>query len=88
MDNMKSDIQNEMALKDESALLITVGQVATLLGCSTRHVQRLRDSGRMPAPICLGSLTRWNKAVIDHWIAADCPDPRKHSTTKNRANPT
>ena len=40
-----------------SAELLDVRAVAELLGgCSTRHVFRLADAGRMPRPIRLGSL--------------------------------
>ncbi|MCE9591715.1 MAG: helix-turn-helix domain-containing protein [Planctomycetes bacterium] len=68
------------------AVLISMQQVAQRLACSLRHVQRLRDAGKMPPPVRLGTLTRWNRAVIDQWIADGCPDLRKHSALKNRAN--
>ena len=55
------------------AKLLHVGAVAELLACSTRHVNRLADAGRMPAPIRLGALVRWQRAAIDEWIAAGCP---------------
>ena len=45
-----------------SAKLLDVQAVAELLDCSPRHVYRLSDSGRMPAPLKLGALCRWNRA--------------------------
>lgn len=57
--------------------LIDVATVADKLGCSTRHVYRLSDSGRMPGPVKLGALVRWSTAAIDRWIAAGCPSCRK-----------
>lgn len=62
---------------DASAKLIDVQAVAEMLGCSTRHVYRLSDAGRMPAPVKLGSLVRWPAAAIGEWIAAGCPAVRR-----------
>lgn len=53
-----------------------VGDVATLLKSSNRHVRRLADSGRMPRPIHIGRLVRWRKADIDQWLGAGCPSFR------------
>ena len=57
----------------ELAKLFDVQQVGKLLNCSPRHVYRLADAGRMPRPLRLGSLVRWNRAAIEDWIAAGCP---------------
>jgi excisionase family DNA binding protein len=57
--------------------LIDVHELARRLDCSSRHVWRLRDTGRLPAPVALGALVRWSSAAIDAWIAAGCPAPRK-----------
>jgi excisionase family DNA binding protein len=63
---------------DPAALpaLIDVRAVAALLDCSPRHVYRLSDGGRMPAPRRLGSLVRWRRQELLDWIAAGCPDRR------------
>ena len=50
-----------------------VGIVAGKLSCSPRHVYRLADAGRMPAPLRLGALVRWDLDVIDQWISEGCP---------------
>lgn len=55
------------------AELLDVRAVAATLSCSPRHVIRLSEAGRMPAPIRLGTLLRWNRALIEQWIAAGCP---------------
>ena len=39
---------------ETSAKLLDVQAVAEMLGCSPRHVYRLSDAGRMPAPLKLG----------------------------------
>ncbi len=60
--------------------MLSVDDIATTyLGCSTRHVYRLADSGRMPRPIKLGTLVRWPRAVIEQWIADGCPNVRNAS---------
>ena len=53
--------------------LLSVGQLAELLNCSSRHCYRLADAGRLPRPVKLGSLVRWRSAEIADWIAAGCP---------------
>lgn len=52
--------------------LVDVQSVASMLGCSTRHVYRLSDAGRMPAPVRLGSLVRWRKVDVETWIEGGC----------------
>tara|TARA_R110002074_G_scaffold197312_1_gene364258 strand:+ start:8570 stop:8818 length:249 start_codon:yes stop_codon:yes gene_type:complete len=44
--------------------------------CSPRHITRLADSGRLPRPIKLGALSRWNSQTIEDWEAAGCPNLR------------
>jgi len=57
--------------------LIEIDSIAQMLKCSTRHVRRLVDSGRIPRPIKLGALLRWIKSDVDHWFIAGCPNCRK-----------
>ncbi len=59
-----------------SAAMLDVLTVASILSCSTRHVRRLSDSGRMPMPKKLGSLTRWNRSEIESWLSNGCPSVR------------
>jgi excisionase family DNA binding protein len=61
---------------DASAKLLDVQAVAELLGCSQRHVYRLSDAGKMPAPVKLGSLVRWSATAIREWIDQGCPSVR------------
>lgn len=58
------------------SVLLDVDQVAGLLRCSSRHVYRLTDGGRMPRPVKLGALVRWRAAEIREWIASGCPSVR------------
>jgi excisionase family DNA binding protein len=57
--------------------LLGVRAVAQMLGRSARHVYRLADAGRMPAPVEPGALVRWNQAAIEDWIAAGRPAGRR-----------
>lgn len=50
----------------ESAKLLTVSEVATILTISTREVWRRVDSGELPRPIRLGPRTRrWPREEIE-----------------------
>lgn len=60
-------------MEKEESQLLDVRQMATQLNCSPRSVYRLSDAGRMPRPIKLGALVRWNRQAIDQWIADGCP---------------
>jgi excisionase family DNA binding protein len=53
--------------------LLDVNAVAALLGASSRTVRRLADWGRMPRPISLGRMVRWQRSVIEEWIREGCP---------------
>lgn len=55
-------------------------QAATRANCSSRHLRRLVDAGRAPAPVRLGTLCRFNVQVFEGWIAQGCPDLRKTVT--------
>ena len=57
--------------------MVDVAWMARELGCSERHVHRMRDAGQMPAPVKLGSLVRWNRKMIEKWMADGCPGVRK-----------
>ena len=71
----------EFKMRDASVPSRTTGTydviaIAELLGCSTRHVYRLADSGALLRPIHIGRLVRWRKADVDTWLAAGCPSCR------------
>jgi len=66
-----------VTLRPELSSLLDVRQVAEMLGCSSRHIYRLSDAGRMPAPVRLGALVRWSRSAVEAWIADGCPSCRK-----------
>lgn len=53
--------------------LLNVWELADLLNCSPKAIRRWADSGRIPRPIKLGSLVRFDKESIEKWIDAGCP---------------
>lgn len=57
--------------------MLDVQDMATMLGCSTRHVYRLSGSGALPQPVRLRNLVRWPKQQIDDWISAGCPSTKR-----------
>jgi len=62
-----------------AAVLLGVNAVARLLDCSVRHIHRLRDGGKMPQPVRLGSLVKWRRTEIEQWVASGCPSCRRSS---------
>lgn len=58
---------------DEEQLTLTATEVASRLGISRAHVWKLLSLGRLPAPVRLGRAVRWDKRVIDAWLAAGAP---------------
>lgn len=67
---------SEVSAAGSSTGTYDVGDVATLLKSSTRHVRRLADAGAMPRPLHLGRLVRWRRSDVDQWLAAGCPSCR------------
>ena len=61
--------------------LLSVDQLAVMLSCSTRHVYRLADAGKLPRPVKLGALVRWRADQIAEWLAEGCPAVRRQTTT-------
>lgn len=50
-------------------LLLTVDEVAHLLGISVRSVWRLTSGGELPGPITLGRSKRWARRTIEDYVA-------------------
>ena len=57
--------------------LLTVAEVARLLHCSPRHINRLVAGGGFPAPITLGlRLKRWSRPKVENWITEQIAESR------------
>ncbi len=68
--------ETQTAEQGRTPELLDVQTVADLLQCSTRHVYRLADAGKMPGPLKLGALVRWRRAAVLAWIDDGCPSVR------------
>ena len=60
-------------------ILISVDELATILGVSSRTVWRLLSAGKLLHPIRLGGVVRWRYAEVRQWIDDGCP-PNSFST--------
>jgi predicted DNA-binding transcriptional regulator AlpA len=69
-------------LAEPAVALVDVDAVAAICSCSARHVYRMSDAGKMPPPLRLGALVRWNRDVIESWIAQGCPSVRNLKGSK------
>lgn len=58
-------------------MLLSVGEVSKIVGVCERTIWRLKDSGRMPAPVKVGRSVRWRRADIESWIACGCPSANR-----------
>lgn len=56
-----------------SSLLLTVKEVAEMIGVSSRTVWRMRSSGELVPPIHVRGSIRWRRDEIERWIANGCP---------------
>jgi excisionase family DNA binding protein len=64
-------------------VLLTVKEVAEMLGLSERTVYRLSDAGNMPCPVKLGAAVRWRTKELEAWIEEGCPARHKQPKKKN-----
>ena len=52
--------------------LLGIAELAKILNCSRRLVERMRSSGRVPKPTLMcGRCPRWSADVIRRWIGED-----------------
>lgn len=54
-------------------LTFTAKELAARLGISRAHVWKLLSLGQLPSPVRFGRAVRWDKRVIDAWLAAGAP---------------
>jgi excisionase family DNA binding protein len=84
-DSTKRDIRdiqrggdgNPPPLREIRPLLLSAGEVARVLGVSTRTLWRLQSGGRLPEPVRLGGSTRWRVSDIERWVAEGCAKPQE-----------
>lgn len=62
----------ENRMKRGKVDFLKVDGVAEMLDCSVRSVYRLADAGKLPRPVRLGGMVRWNRAELESWVADGC----------------
>jgi len=62
-----------MEKRSEKSQLVDVHAAAAITACSASTVRRLADSGRMPKPVKVGRLIRWQRDELERWIREGCP---------------
>jgi len=56
--------------------MLSAESLALMLNVSSKTLARWSRAGRMPRPMRIGRLVRWDRERIDRWIDAGCPDLR------------
>lgn len=64
---------------------LSAKQTAVLLGISQRHLWKLHAGERVPEPIKLGRIVRWNRAELLAWMDAGAPSRDEWEARKGRA---
>jgi predicted DNA-binding transcriptional regulator AlpA len=67
-------------------LLFTARQAAELCGVSEATWWRLHAAGKCPAPVKIGSSTRWRVAELRAWTEASCPDRQTWTALRAAGN--
>ncbi len=62
--------------------LLSVSEVADILGITQRHVYRLIANGQIIAPIKIVRSFRFRRSDIELWISMDCPSRKKFEASK------
>jgi len=57
----------------EGSELLTIPQVARLLGWGESVVRERNKKGLLPLPIRIGGTIQWRKREVLRWLEADCP---------------
>lgn len=57
-------------MSENSRELLTVEQVAEILGIAPVSVRRHAELGSLPAPVRIGRIVRWKRSDIARWLQA------------------
>ncbi len=69
-----ADVKCKCGHDCNTQLGMSARQLSQMLGISLRQVWRLNSAGKLPKPIRLGGSVRWNRAEVQQWFEAGCPD--------------
>lgn len=54
-------------------IALSAEEVADALGISRAHVWKLHSIGKLPRPVRLGRVVRWDRKILEAWLAAGAP---------------
>jgi len=57
-----------------SLQLLTKKQLAEILQCSERTIDRYIYSGKIPKPLRIGTRKRWRLSEIENWMQSNNPN--------------
>lgn len=53
-------------------MMLSIGQLAERLNCSTLTVRRWWAAGHIPAPVRIGRALRWRVVDVEQWESKGC----------------
>jgi predicted DNA-binding transcriptional regulator AlpA len=68
----------------EGAELLSVAQVATMLGWGESVVRQRDKDGLLPMPYRFGGTVQWSRKELESWINAGCPNRQQWENQKQR----
>ncbi len=66
----------------DDAELLTIPQVARLLGWGESVVRQRNDKGLLPMPLRFGGTIQWNRQELKEWMEQGCPPRQKWELLK------
>lgn len=62
---------------ESERVLLTVREVARLLHLGERTIWKLNTAGEFPAPVRIGRAVRWDRRVVEAWLAEKNAEAQK-----------
>ena len=59
--------------------LLSVKDIAKMLGCCDRTVYRLKVAEKLPGCVKVGGMLRWRADIVESWIDRGCPEGDKEN---------
>lgn len=72
----------ERSLIPEGAELLTIPQVARMLGWGESVLRQRDKQGLLPAPLRFGGTIQWNRQELKVWMEQRCPPRQKWELLK------
>ena len=62
--------------------LLTIQEMAAIMNCSVASVYTMKAYGRVPPPLRIGRLVRWDPREVQQWLDNRCPSFEKKVVVK------